>query len=194
MRRKCLTGREGTGEGKAMQENSRDIEPAVEPTPQEVAVPGSSDGDDVSKLPQVLERKFEALDSDNCLRPTILKTGDVYQKTHQKGLLSKPATQRLHAEAQEQEKDRAYDLLDALTRSGALAVEEASLHVVVASTHCFDKTLMDAVVQDNVNPIEKVERSVLIAASAIHCRAAEAMLREEQVGRVKAHCPQLFLE
>ena len=172
----------------------------AEPTPaeatpqQEVAAPGSSDGDDVSKLPQVLERKFEALDSDNCLRPTILKTGDVYQKTHQKGLLSKPATQRLHAEAQKQEKDRAYDLLDALTRSGALAVEEASLHVVVASTHCFDKTLMDAVVQDNVNPIEKVERSVLIAASAIHCRAAEAMLREEQVGRVKAHCPQLFLE
>ena len=167
----------------------------VEPAPQqEVAAPGSSDGDDVSKLPQVLERKFEALDSDNCLRPTILKTGDVYQKTHQKGLLSKPATQRLHAEAQKQEKDRAYDLLDALTRSGALEVEEASLHVVVASTHCFDKTLMDAVVQDNVNPIEKVERSVLIAASAIHCRAAEAMLREEQVGRVKAHCPQLFLE
>ena len=167
----------------------------VEPTPQqEVAAPGSSDGDDVSKLPQVLERKFEALDSDNCLRPTILKTGDVYQKTHQKGLLSKPATQRLHAEAQKQEKDRAYDLLDALTRSGALEVEEASLHVVVASTHCFDKTLMDAVVQDNVNPIEKVERSVLIAASAIHCQAAEAMLREEQVGRVKAHCPQLFLE
>ena len=165
------------------------------PTPQqEVAAPGRSDGDDVSKLPQVLERKFEALDSDNCLRPTILKTGDVYQKTHQKGLLSKPATQRLHAEAQEQEKDRAYDLLDALTRSGALEVEEASLHVVVASTHCFDKTLMDAVVQDNVNPIEKVERSVLIAASAIHCQAAEAMLREEQVGRVKAHCPQLFLE
>ena len=166
----------------------------AEPTPQqEVAAPGSSDGDDVSKLPQVLERKFEALDSDNCLRPTILKTGDVYQKTHQKGLLSKPATQRLHAEAQKQEKDRAYDLLDALTRSGALEVEEASLHVVVASTHCFDKTLMDAVVQDNVNPIEKVERSVLIAASAIHCQAAEAMLREEQVGRVKAHCPQLFL-
>ena len=165
----------------------------AEPTPQqEVAEPGSSEGDDVSKLPQVLERKFEALDSDNCLRPTILKTGDVYQKTHQKGLLSKPATQRLHAEAQKQEKDRAYDLLDALTRSGALEVEEASLHVVVASTHCFDKTLMDAVVQDNVNPIEKVERSVLIAASAIHCQAAEAMLREEQVGRVKAHCPQLF--
>ena len=165
------------------------------PTPkQEVAAPGSSDGDDVSKLPQVLERKFEALDEDSCLRPTILETGEVYQKTHQKGLLSKPATQRLHAEAQKQEKDRAYDLLDALTRSGALDVEEASLHVVVASTHCFDKTLMDAVVQDNVNPIEKVERSVLIAASAIHCRAAEEMLREEQVGRVKAHCPQLFLE
>ena len=165
------------------------------PTPKrEVAAPGSSDGDDVSKLPQVLERKFEALDEDSCLRPTILKTGEVYQKTHQKGLLSKPATQRLHAEAQKQEKDRAYDLLDALTRSGALDVEEASLHVVVTSTHCFDKTLMDAVVQDNVNPIEKVERSMLIAASAIHCRAAEAMLREEQVDRVKAHCPQLFLE
>ena len=40
-----------------------------------------------------------------------------------------------------------------------LPIECATLHVVVAATHCFDKSLVNTVVEDNVNPIEKAERS-----------------------------------
>jgi uncharacterized membrane protein len=34
---------------------------------------------------------------------------------------------------------------------------------VIVVTHCFDKTLMETVTRDNVNPIEKVERTQLRA-------------------------------
>ncbi len=37
-------------------------------------------------------------------------------------------------------------MLDALTKSGALSVDFASLHVVIAATHCFDKSIIDTVI------------------------------------------------
>ena len=41
-------------------------------------------------------------------------------------------------------------------------MDYADLHIVIAATHSFDKTLMDTAVQKNINPIERVERSTLI--------------------------------
>ena len=40
-------------------------------------------------------------------------------------------------------KQRCYDLLDALTKGGGLSIESATLHVVVAATHVFDKNLLN---------------------------------------------------
>ena len=180
----------------AMQQADKAHEPAKKPDQlQQVAESTAADGVyDISALPQVLEKRYEALDEESCLRPTILKTQGAWRKRFQKTLLSKEETTTLAKDAQKKEKDRAFDLLDALTRSGALSVEDAALHVVVAATHCFDKTLMDTLVQDNVNPIEKVERSALIAASAVHNLAVASLLRGDNAARVKEHSPKLFLE
>ena len=63
---------------------------------------------------------------------------------------------------------------------------------MVCATHCFDKSLIDTVVQDNVNPIEKLERSTLIVASTIHGLPAAAMLKDDQHARVLEYSPMLF--
>src|SRR5947208_1622106 len=67
-----------------------------------------------------------------------------------------------------------------------------SLHVVIASTHCFDKTLMNTLIQDNVNPIEKVERSSLIVASTIHHTSPAALIAPEQLERLSTYSPMLI--
>ncbi len=55
--------------------------------------------------------------------------------------------------------------------------EGAMLHIVVASTHGFDDSVMDTLVKRNINPIERVERSALIVASAIHGVAANTLIQ-----------------
>eukprot|EP00039_Didymoeca_costata_P032748 m.39240 g.39240 ORF g.39240 m.39240 type:complete len:922 (-) comp9523_c1_seq2:101-2866(-) len=149
---------------------------------------------DYTKLPTLLDQRFEAFDDDSALRPTIIKTEDQWSKKSQNGLLSKPKTNSLNRDDQREEKSKAFDLLDALTRSGVLALEHASLHVILAATHCFDKTLIDSVIQGNINPIEKVERSSLIVASAIHGTKPADMVQASQLDRVSGFSPKLFLE
>jgi hypothetical protein len=79
---------------------------------------------------------------------------------------------------------------------GSLSVRDillqASFHVVLISTHCFDKTIVNTVIQNNINPIEKVERSVLIVASAIHQKPAAALVQPEHLERLQGHSPALF--
>mmetsp|Transcript_53788 Transcript_53788/g.129562 ORF Transcript_53788/g.129562 Transcript_53788/m.129562 type:complete len:142 (+) Transcript_53788:135-560(+) len=137
---------------------------------------------------------MERLDTDGALRPTIITPGETWTKQAQKALLASPTTSTLHSDGQKREKDAAFDLLDALTKSGALTVDHATLHVVVAATHCFDKTVTETVIQDNQNPVDKVERSTLIMASTIHQKPAGVLIRQAQYPRVSATSPMLFVE
>merc|ERR1711862_504605 len=60
------------------------------------------------------------------------------------------------------------DLLTAISRSGSLPIESSELHVIVAVSHCFENEIVDTVIVDNINPIEKMRRSMMIIASVIH--------------------------
>jgi len=147
---------------------------------------------DYTKIPAELDRRFERFDEDSALRPTIMKVGKVWEKSSQAALLADPSTSSLNTDEQRNEKDRAYDLLDALSRSGCLSIDDASLHVVLSATHRFDQTLMDTIIQQNVNPIEKVERSTLIVASTIQNKEVVDLLRDDQIERVSTYSPMLF--
>jgi hypothetical protein len=51
---------------------------------------------------------------------------------------------------------------------------------------------MDTVVQDNMNPIEKVERSSLIVSSVVHAQPPLELVRHNQLDRVRQFSPALF--
>ena len=146
---------------------------------------------DFTKYAGLLDKKYEELDPDSALRPTIINPSEQWTKKSTKSLMSEPTTALLTATELNDEKQAALELLDALTRSGALVMESASLHVVIAATHCFDKSLMDTVVQGNVNPIERVERSAVIMATTIHRVPASVLLSDREVQRVLSCSPQL---
>jgi len=165
--------------------------PAEHALPRDAAEAEGPDTTDYTRVPALLDRKLEALDADGAVRATILNPGTVWTRTAQKGLLGAPATAHLFAGEQKDEKNKAFDLLDALTKSGALGIEDASLHVVLAATHCFDKTLLDTVIQANVNPIEKVERSLLIVGTTVHGRPAAELLADDQRERFFTTSPEL---
>jgi hypothetical protein len=116
------------------------------------------------------------------MRPTIINIGDVWTKQEYPNLSLSTSeggggrTVQLNGSSQLQEKNRAYDLLDGLTKSGAITVEDVDIHVIVSTTHCFDLSLMDTVVQRNVNPIERVHETGLLLASVIHQCVPEDMV------------------
>ena len=128
--------------------------PAAVPQPQP---PSAFDGEsvvdaeeaaemDYTRLPAVLDAKLLSQDADSAVRPTRIDVGEVWTRRAQRALLAKPTSSALGTDEQKQEKEKAFDLLDALSRSGDMPFDCAALHVVVAVTHCFDASLMDTVV------------------------------------------------
>jgi len=137
-----------------------------------VAVGGTIDVHaDVTVLPSRLDAACAGDEARaGALRATIIKPADAWTKISQPKLLGAKSTSTLRKGSEEEKSARAeaFDLLDALSRSGELCVREAELHVVLAATHCFDDTLMDTLVARNINPIAKVERSCVSVASVVH--------------------------
>jgi hypothetical protein len=151
----------------------------------------AADPSDYTSIPAALDKKFGELDEDSALHATLIHTGDTWTRSAQKSLLTAAVTSQLGKDEQKDEKSKAFDLLDALTKSGALELEEAALHVVIASTHSFDRTLLETVIQDNVNPIEKVERSLMIVGSTIFGLPVSEIVAEDQAERFFGASPNL---
>ena len=149
---------------------------------------------DFTLIPKQLDAKFEKYDVDNSLRATILKTDKVWERKRQKNLLMRaPTTTYLRKEDIRTEKNKAFDLLDALSRSGSLAIGSAELHVIVAVSHCFENDVMGTVVEDSINPIEKVEKSCLMIASTIQGTEGSNLLSsEDDRSRLRGLFPELL--
>uniref|UniRef100_A0A7S4NX24 Uncharacterized protein n=1 Tax=Paramoeba aestuarina TaxID=180227 RepID=A0A7S4NX24_9EUKA len=137
---------------------------------------------DLTQLPHILDKNYEKYDLESYLHPTTIKTSSSRFKKHAKSLFSPVVTNSYNVET---ETHKALDLLDALSRSGSLLIEDGSLHVITAATHQFNDNLLDTLIKKNVNPIEKIERSELIVAKVIHGlkdNGVEKMVEDRQVG------------
>jgi len=143
---------------------------------------------DFSSIPKILDARMEAMDEDNALRPTILKPteGAWTFNTYPSLLSKKPKVETLGAMEQKTQRNRAMDLLDSLTRSGALGIDAADLHVIIAATHTFDTTVMETVIKKNQNPVEKVEASMLLMGSTIHNLPPVDLVVPNQRSRIAA--------
>jgi len=152
---------------------------------------------DLTMVPKQLDTQFEKFGNDEkyggALRSTVIKTGECWTKKSKPNILSKPESTFLKLKEHKEEKDKALDLLDALSRSGSLPIKCAELHVVIASTHYFGKSVINTVVQDNINPIEKLERSSLLVASVIHGVDVGELIRDKtQLSRITETSPYLL--
>jgi hypothetical protein len=147
------------------------------------------EGDDITKLPSLLDEAFDRTDLDHAVRPVIIKPGDRWQRARQRALTlsqAEPAVENLSTEDLNKERQAVFDLLDAVTRSGALVIENASLHVVVGATRNFVDSLMNTAVQRNMNPIESMERSSLIMARTLfNSSSLEELVEAVHVSRLR---------
>uniref|UniRef100_A0A7R9ZNR5 Uncharacterized protein n=1 Tax=Craspedostauros australis TaxID=1486917 RepID=A0A7R9ZNR5_9STRA len=149
---------------------------------------------DFTLIPKMLDDSMEKYDPDNALRSTIIKTSASWTRKRKASLLTKAESSVLTSSEIKTEKDKAFDLLDALSRSGSLSIDCSSLHVLVCVTHCFENDVMGTVIQDNVNPIEKMERSTLLIGSAIHGVPAHNLVTDAggNLNRLRSSFPLLL--
>jgi len=149
---------------------SESVDRALDSLPLNAPVVPVREHFDVTTIPQKLEQTFERLSVAGEVRPGILRLGGDFSKRYKPSLLANVRAMVLGTEDQKEEKNKAYDLLDSLSRSGSLPVGNVELHTVVVNVHCFSKTLMKVLVADSVNPIEHIEQSVLgMAAVTFDC-------------------------
>jgi len=189
------SGNSGDGNGDGDGDNKSNNDSIIHNNSNNMSPSSYNDNDtiDFTKYPKLLESRFDEIDSELTVRPTIINPSFPWLKSSQSSLLSPRLSSTITESNQTEMKDAAFDLLDALSRSGALIIDHSSLHVIIASTHCFDDTLMDTVIRGNVNPIERVERSLLIMSSTITNEPVEQLVNQSQLERIASISPMLFL-
>ena len=151
--------------------------------------------DDFTLIPKMLDAQFEALDTGSALRATTIKVGNLWTKREQKNLLANMENISFNADMQKSAREKAYDLLDALSRSGSLPINCVEVHALVCASHIFDRSIIDTAVIDNVNPIEKVEHSSIIIASTVQGVSPRDLLKgETQVAKIEKFSPLLLAD
>eukprot|EP00754_Rhynchopus_humris_P031235 Rhum_TRINITY_DN15326_c0_g1::Rhum_TRINITY_DN15326_c0_g1_i1::g.151839::m.151839 len=145
-------------------------------------------------FPTRLEEAMSTHDLSDALRPTIITPGPLWERRSRKSLIDDFETRVLPAEERRSEHVRALSLLDALTKSGALDAPYSEVHVVVPTTHHFERVLMATLAHDNVNPIEAIESSMIIVATTLYNTTAQELVSAGAMAKREGRPPHLIKE
>jgi hypothetical protein len=146
-----------------------------------------------SAIPKKIDSLFETHDRDNNVRPTVIKSGPEWELTsYDKVTREEKVTKIRESKDKTCRKQQVMDLLDALSRSGELGIQECSVHVVYAVTNAFNESCFDTIAKKSVNPIERMERASLVVSHAIHDTPSTDMLEPKFTSEIKMHSQSLF--
>jgi len=98
--------------------------------------------EDFTAIPKLLDAKLEKYDTDNALHSTTITASQMWTLRRQANLLTSANTVAFDGLGTKTEKKKAFDLLDAISRSGTLPIDCCELHVVIAVSHCFENDVM----------------------------------------------------
>jgi hypothetical protein len=159
-----------------------------------ICAPATVGAIDFAAVPRILDVAIEQYAQGAALRSTTISLSDSWIRNRQDNLLAKaPTKSHLQPDDLKQERHKAMDLLDALSRSGSLSISFSELHVIVSVTHCFEKDVIETIIQDNINPIEKLENTTLLVGSAIYGVPASGLIgNREDLQRLSQSFPVLL--
>jgi hypothetical protein len=118
---------------------------------------GMCDDRDVTLLPHLLETELDKISSGSPVRFNIVTIGKEWRKRKRGKNIQNAESVVIGRHDQEKERQKCFDLLDSLSRSGNLPIGDATFHVFLSASHCIDETLLDLITKENVNPIERAE-------------------------------------
>ena len=125
---------------------------------------------DFSRIPSTLEQKFSSTtETAVALRPLTLKTGDSWSKLKYSSLLDSQGKMiSLSGPSLKSEKEAAFNLLDALTKSGTVPLKEASVAIIFGFSHSWAESILRTVAKRNRNPLEIATNTAIELARTLH--------------------------
>ena len=136
-------------------------------------------------LPLRMSKRFDLFPDLSLQTSTMYCGTEITRKGCDGKILSKEQTKKLSSSDITPLHQQAMSLLDGLTKGGAVPLQAVDLHVISSTAHYFDKTLLNIVIQDNTNPVEKVELSTLLVASSIRGKPIPEIVNQNQVPRIQ---------
>ena len=146
--------------------------------------------DDFTTVPLRLESNMLQLDPKEVMKPSKITLSN-WQK-HSRDLFGKDSSVGLKEADLKLETDRAFDLIDSLTKTADLPLEDTEVHVFLTVTHDFEEVVLENVIKNNENIIESAEASLLVLASTIHGVKPSQLVKETAIPRLQNYTSYLF--